>query len=95
ECWQVPAARVVHLGGQSTRQVPGRMFIELWRSRLYLYSKHYSPAARWALGALLAASQLREVLLALLGVVMGQLPRKLARKRLRVAARVIRLVFGR
>jgi N-acetylglucosaminyl-diphospho-decaprenol L-rhamnosyltransferase len=95
ECWQVPAARVVHLGGQSTRQMPGRMFIELWRSRLYLYSKHYSPAARWALGALLAASQLWEVLLALLRVVGGRILGKLARRRLRVAAKIIRLVFGR
>ncbi|HYP41807.1 MAG TPA: glycosyltransferase family 2 protein [Chloroflexia bacterium] len=95
ECWQVPAARVVHLGGQSTRQMPGRMFIELWRSRLYLYSKHYSPAACWALGALLVASQLREVLLALLGAVVGRLPRKLAHKRLLVAVRVIKLVLGR
>ncbi|HEX9989667.1 MAG TPA: glycosyltransferase family 2 protein [Chloroflexia bacterium] len=93
ECWQVPAARVVHLGGQSTRQMPGRMFIELWRSRLYLYSKHYSPAARWSLGALLIASQLREVLLALLEVVVGKLPASQSRERLRVALRVIRLVF--
>jgi N-acetylglucosaminyl-diphospho-decaprenol L-rhamnosyltransferase len=95
ECWQVPAARVVHLGGQSTRQMPDRMFIELWRSRLYLYSKHYSPAARWALGALLIASQLLEIALVLFGVVLGKLSRRLARRRLRVAGRVIRLVFGR
>lgn len=95
ECWQVPAARVVHLGGQSTRQMPGRMFVELWRSRLYLYSKHYSPAARRALGALLAASQLLEIALVLFGMVLGKLSRRLARRRLRVAAAVIRLVFGR
>jgi N-acetylglucosaminyl-diphospho-decaprenol L-rhamnosyltransferase len=93
EGWQVPAARVVHLGGQSTRQMPGRMFIELWCSRLYLYSKHYSPAARWALGALLVASQLLEIALVLFGVVLGKSPRRLARRRLRVAGRVIRLVF--
>jgi hypothetical protein len=94
-CWQVPSARVVHLGGQSTRQMPDRMFIELWRSRLYFYSKHYSPAARLALGALLAVSQLLEIVLALFRLAVGKLPRRLASRRLRMAPEIIRLVFGR
>jgi GT2 family glycosyltransferase len=37
----VPAARVVHLGGQSTSQVRPRSVVDLWTSRLRLYRKHY------------------------------------------------------
>ena len=39
--WQVPAAQIVHYGGQSTRQLPDTMFIELWRARLRFFRQHY------------------------------------------------------
>lgn len=39
----VPTAEVVHLGGQSTRQIADRMYVELFRSRLLLHRKHYNP----------------------------------------------------
>lgn len=39
----VPSAEVVHLGGQSTRQIADRMYVELFRSRLLLHRKHYNP----------------------------------------------------
>ncbi|MCU0512705.1 MAG: glycosyltransferase family 2 protein [Anaerolineae bacterium] len=39
----VPAAHVVHLGGQSTGQVRARSQIHLWQSRLRLFEKHYPP----------------------------------------------------
>jgi len=52
--WQiyaVPAARVVHLGGQSTGQIRAQSLINLWRSRLRLFDRHYAPPrrslARW------------------------------------------------
>ncbi|MFW5691615.1 MAG: glycosyltransferase family 2 protein [Chloroflexota bacterium] len=56
--WQVvcvPAAHVVHLGGQSTGQVRPRSVMNLWESRLKLYDRHY-PAwkrrlARWLVRA--------------------------------------------
>lgn len=35
----VPKARIVHHGGQSTRQVAQRMFIELYRSKLTFFRK--------------------------------------------------------
>jgi GT2 family glycosyltransferase len=60
-CWQVPTAQVVHLGGQSTSQMPGKMFVELWRSRLYLYRKHRSLAAQLALRGLLAVAMAMRV----------------------------------
>ncbi len=46
--WCVPRAEIVHHEAQSTRQVRGRMFVELWRARVRLFEKHYSPAFRFA-----------------------------------------------
>lgn len=37
----VPDAHIIHLGGQSTGQVRAQSVINLWRSRLRLYDKHY------------------------------------------------------
>jgi GT2 family glycosyltransferase len=53
QCWHVPAAVVVHLGGRSTRQLPERMFVELWRSRMYIYSRYYTRTSARLLRALL------------------------------------------
>ena len=47
--WQVytvPAAHVTHLGGQSTSQIRPQSLINLWKSRLQLFDKHYSPLKR-------------------------------------------------
>ena len=50
--WQiycVPAAQIVHLGGQSTQQFRERMFVALWQSRYRLFERHYGPLyRRWA-----------------------------------------------
>ncbi len=48
--WQiyaVPAARVAHLGGQSTSQIRAQSVINLWRSRLRLFDQHYAPPRRF------------------------------------------------
>lgn len=49
--YTVPAARVTHLAGQSTQQVRPESVLNLWRSRIRLFEKHYSPLkrtlARW------------------------------------------------
>jgi GT2 family glycosyltransferase len=37
----VPAAHVIHLGGQSTSQAQARSIVDLWTSRLRLFRKHY------------------------------------------------------
>ncbi len=51
----VPAAHVVHLGGQSTGQASARSVRNLWESRLKLYRKHYRAwkltAALWLVRA--------------------------------------------
>ena len=36
-------ASILDLGGQSTRQIADRMYVELFRSRLLLHRKHYNP----------------------------------------------------
>lgn len=43
----VPRAEVIHHEARSTRQVRPQMIVALWRSRFYLFEKHYSPAFRW------------------------------------------------
>jgi GT2 family glycosyltransferase len=47
----VPRAEIVHHVGQSTRQFPDEMYVELHRSRYRLYQKHYGAGfrrvARW------------------------------------------------
>jgi hypothetical protein len=56
--WQVfnvPAAHVIHLAGQSTAQARPRSVIDLWTSRLLLFRKHYPRwklfLARWMIDA--------------------------------------------
>jgi len=47
----IPSAHVVHLAGQSTSQVRAQSVINLWTSRLRLFTKHYPfwklSLARW------------------------------------------------
>ena len=39
--YTVPAAEIVHYGGESTKQVPARSIVNLWHSRAQLYHKHH------------------------------------------------------
>jgi len=44
--WRIlcePRARITHLGGGSTSQAAPRSFVQLWRSRLYMYEKIAPP----------------------------------------------------
>ena len=42
----VPSADVTHLGGQSTSQIRPQSLINLWKSRLLLFDKQYTPLKR-------------------------------------------------
>ncbi|MFQ5577512.1 MAG: glycosyltransferase family 2 protein [Anaerolineae bacterium] len=43
----VPEAEIIHYGGQSTKQVAAEMFMQLYRSKLLFFRKHYGrPAAQ-------------------------------------------------
>jgi N-acetylglucosaminyl-diphospho-decaprenol L-rhamnosyltransferase len=93
ECWQVPSAQTVHLGGQSTRQMPDRMIVELWRSRLYIYDKHYSQAARLGLRLLLVATQVAKAIAALVRLLAGRTTRGEAMRAWQRSARLARLAL--
>lgn len=41
----VPQAEVVHLGGQSTRQVAEKMFLRLYQSKILYFRRHYGRLA--------------------------------------------------
>jgi GT2 family glycosyltransferase len=61
--WQIfcePQAAIVHHGGASTRQVADRMFVELHRSRMTLFRRHYNPFFRVAARAITAAGLIWE-----------------------------------
>lgn len=42
--WQEPRAQVTHIGGAATRRVRRRMLVELHRSRIVFFTRHYPPA---------------------------------------------------
>ena len=46
EIYCVPDAQVTHLAGQSTSQVRPQSLVNLWRSRLMLFERYYSPLRR-------------------------------------------------
>jgi len=62
EVWYLPQAPVVHLGGQSSKQRRGRMEAELYRSRVYLFQKHYGRGAACGLRGLVCAIQVPKML---------------------------------
>jgi GT2 family glycosyltransferase len=57
----VPAARVIHYGGQSTEQVRPQSVVDLWTSRLRLYRKHYGPLKRRLALGILRAGMNRQI----------------------------------
>jgi GT2 family glycosyltransferase len=58
----VPAAEVVHLGGQSTRQVPAAMFLQLHESKVRYIRKHHGPGAARLYKLILAGAALARLL---------------------------------
>lgn len=53
----VPASRVIHYGGQSTRQAAEKMFLELYRGKILFFRKHYGArTARLYKGVLVLAA---------------------------------------
>ncbi|HET9224063.1 MAG TPA: glycosyltransferase family 2 protein, partial [Roseiflexaceae bacterium] len=80
--WQVPAARVTHVGGAATRQFRMRMLMALYESRLRFFRKHYRPHfIRWHLRIVLAG-MIRAALLAWRDYLLGHLTSDELRARL-------------
>ena len=61
ERWIVPAAEVVHYGGQSTAQVRAGAFRHLWLSRRKLYERYHSPAMLAVLSPLVRDAMARRL----------------------------------
>jgi GT2 family glycosyltransferase len=61
ERWIVPAAEVVHYGGQSTRQAAADSLLKLWTSRRRLYQRYQSPAINGLLSPLVQLSMRRQI----------------------------------
>jgi hypothetical protein len=57
----VPAARVIHLGGQSANQVAEAMYLELYRSKVRFQRKHYGAAGALAFRVLVTLAYLPRI----------------------------------
>lgn len=89
--WQVPAARVTHIGGASTGQFRARMLVELHRSRIQLFRRYRGPAFLRAHRLITQAGMLRAALRDWAGYARGRLPRATLRARLWAYGLVCRL----
>ena len=89
--YSLPAAKVIHHAGASTRQFRQEMLVQLFRSRGYFYKKHYGlgfqRAARLIMGLGLAVRSGQ----ALLARLRGQLSRRETAERLVAYRRIWRL----
>jgi hypothetical protein len=90
--WQVPQARVTHIGGASTGQFRQRMLIELHRSRMRFFRQHYSPLFLHVHRLIITAGMLRLLLLAWLAWLRGHARRNELRARTWAYATIIRIV---
>ena len=59
----VPEASIVHYGGQSTRQVAAEMFLQLYKSKLQFFRKHYGTTAGFLYKLILFFTALPRLLL--------------------------------
>ncbi len=66
----VPQATIVHYEGQSTRQMPTRMFLQLYQSKLQFFRKHHGRSAEAAYKIILALTSLPRLLLYPLSLLM-------------------------
>jgi GT2 family glycosyltransferase len=95
QCWQVPQAEVIHLGGRSTSQAPVAMQRELWRSRLYIYRKYRSPLRYAALATLLLLAQLVAMLTVTLKRLLRVVPAHEAARQKRLARTLIKVALSK
>lgn len=95
DCWQEPASQIVHLGEQSTGQIPDTMFGELWRSRLYLYDAYYTSLAAFLLRALLAAAMLKNILSSMFARILGLENKQQMRSQIRKWSATLRMALSR
>jgi N-acetylglucosaminyl-diphospho-decaprenol L-rhamnosyltransferase len=71
QVWWVPQASVVHVGGQSTRQVAAAMFLRLYQGKVLYFRKNHGRRAAQLYKLVLAAAAVARLLLSPLAWVMG------------------------
>jgi hypothetical protein len=64
EIYTVPHARVIHLAGQSTKLARPQSVINLWKSRMLLFEKHYPPFKLWLARRIIRLGMHRQIALA-------------------------------
>jgi GT2 family glycosyltransferase len=91
----VPAARVIHHGGASTRQFRSQSTLNLWRSRRRLYDRFYGPAKRAAARGIVRLGMLAEARRATAAQRRGEISGDEERERIATAAAVRQLFTQR
>ncbi len=89
----VPAARVIHHGGASTRQFRAQSFLNLWQSRKRLYDRFYGPGRLRLAGAIVRLGMWAEARRARAAAVQGAISAEDLNARL-AAARDVRALFS-
>ena len=87
----VPAARITHLGGQSTAQVQMNSFINLWRSRYRFYRQYYKPFKVWLAAQIIRLGMRRQATLASQAAARGELSQAELTQRLSGYEQVIKI----
>jgi hypothetical protein len=87
----LPQAQVIHYGGQSTRQVASRMFIQLYHSKIQYFRKHYGRFQAWIYKLILLFAGSLRIILAPLALFENQPQRK---KHLDLARSYFRLILA-
>ncbi len=87
----VPAARVIHHGGASTRQFRTASFLNLWRSRHRLYGRFYGPLRRAAAGRIIRLGMAAEARRARAAAQQGQITDEELAARLAAVETVVQL----
>ncbi len=89
--WQVPAARVTHVGGAATRQFRSRMLVALYESRLRFFRKHYPARVVHWHRQIIHAGMLRLAMLAWRDYACGKIDRDELRAKLWAYGKVVQL----
>lgn len=89
--FQVPTAKVIHVGGAATSQFRSRMLIALWESRMKLLRKYYASATVGWHQKIVRLGMLRFVLQSWRDWALGKLDRESLRARLWAFGRVFQL----
>jgi hypothetical protein len=72
DIYWVPRARVVHHGGQSTRQVSDQMFLQLYKAKIQYFRKHHSPHEAWLYKLLLILISVPRIIVAPIAMLLGE-----------------------